>query len=247
MPEIIKSYIGVGKAHVRPFGSVGKFRPVGNVSVISLKHQVDSQRQPDYQRSGGGTAVRVDRIQQIDCEMTWLTFSPENWALATSGTQATVVAGATAVGAEEVVKGYKDSTVRLAHPPLAIASVKNSAGATTYTPETHYQKTDGGLYFPVGSSIVEAADLKVTYSWPEYTKIEGATGTAAELEMFFEGLNEADDDKPMLVDIWRLSMPSAEQIALIGTQLGEMQFSAECLKDPSKGSGVSSYYRARVV
>lgn len=241
MAEIIKSYIGVGKVHARPFGTTGKFRHVGNVSGLPLKHSVDVQRQPDFTRSGGGTAVRVERIQQIECAMTWLTFSPENWAIAMAGTAATVPLGSVL---DEVIKGYKGATVPLAHPPSAITAVTNSAATTTYVAGTDYELSGAGLYFPDASTIVEAADLKVDYNYGAYTRLEAAMGTATELEMLFEGLNEADSDKAVIVNLWRVSVPSAEELQLIGTTLGEMKFAAELLKDGSKGTGVSAYYRA---
>lgn len=244
MAEIVKSYIGVGKVHARVFGTTGKFRHVGNVSVLNLKHTLDSQKQRDYTRSGGGTAVRVDRVEAIEAEMTWLTFTKENWALATAGIAVDV---ALASILDEVINGYKGATVPLAHPPSAITAVTNSAGTTTYAAGTDYEMTAGGLYFPDASTIVEAADLKVDYDHPAYTRLEGAMGASSELELWYEGLNEADSDKPMLVNLWRMSVPSAEEIALIGLTLGEMKFGGELLKDASKGVGVSAFYRALMV
>lgn len=244
MPGIDKSYIGVGKLHARPFGTTGKFREIGNVSAADITHELNSQRQPDYQRSGGGTLIRYDRITSVALALTMLTFSAENWALATAGTSSVV---ATATVVDEVVKGYKDSTVKLLHPPASITAVTNSAATTTYAAGTDYVMAGVGLYFPAGSTITEAADLKVDYTSAPYTRIEGAMGVATELEMFFDGLNEVDEDKPFLVDLWRVSLPNADQISLIGQELGEFQFSAELLKDSSKGSGVSAFYRARQV
>lgn len=239
--DIIKSYIGVGRVHARPFGSTGKFRHVGNVSGLPLKHKVDVQRQADFTRSGGGTAVRVERIQQIECGMTWLTFSPENWAIAMAGVAATVALGSVV---DEVIKGYKGTTVPLAHPPSVITEVTNAAATVTYAAGTDYELSGAGLYFPDGSTIVEAADLKVSYDHGAYTRLEAAMGTATELELLFEGLNEADSDKAVIVNLWRVSLPSAEELQLIGEKLGEMKFAGELLKDPTKGTGVSAYYRA---
>lgn len=240
MAEIIKSYIGVGKVHARPYGTTGKFRHVGNVSGLPIKHSVDVQRQPDFTRSGGGTAVRVERIEQIECAMTWLTFSPENWAIALAGVAATVPLASIT---DEVIKGFKGATMPLAHPPSAITAVTNSAATTTYAAGTDYVMSGAGLYFPDGSTIVDDGALKVDYDHAAYTRLEAAMGAATELELLFEGLNEADSDKPVIVNLWRVSVPSAEEVQLIGTTLGEMKFGAELLKDPAKGTGVSAYYR----
>lgn len=244
MAEIVKSYIGIGKLHARLFGTTGKFREIGNCSAADIKQNNDTKKQPDFQRSGGGTLIRYDRISSVDLAMTMLTFSPENWALATAGT-ATAVTGATYT--DELVKGYKDSTVRLAHPPATITSVRHVSNTPVYVAGSDYVIAGVGLFFPAGSTITDAADVKVTYAGAAYTRIEGAMGVATELEMFFDGLNEVDSDKPFLVDLWRVSLPNADQISLIGQELGEFKFSAELLKDSTKGAGVSAFYRARQV
>ena len=69
-----------------------------------------------------------------------------------------------------------------------------------------------------------------------------ASGTV--LELLFEGLNEADSNKPVIVNIWKADVPSADQVQLIGDDLGKFDFKAECLKDSTKGAGASAFYRA---
>lgn len=241
--SIVKSYIGIGKVQARIFGSTGAFRHVGNVGKADLGHKLDVKEQPDYTRSGGGTLIRYERIQSIDLAMTWLTFTPANWALALAGLLVTVEE---ADILDEVVKGYKGGTVRLAHPPASVAAVTNSAGTTTYAPGIDYELSGAGLAFPSESTIVEAADLKVDYHHDEYSRIEGGMKTSTLLEIFIEGLNEVDSDKAVLIDLWKVSMPSAAVISLIGTDLGKFDFAASLLKDTTKGTGVSAYYRARL-
>lgn len=242
--ELGKSYLGIARVHARLFGSTGKFRFVGNVSALTPSHKLDVQKQRDYTRLGGGTAVRVARIESVELSMTWLTFSPENMALAVAGDAATVSA---ATITDEVIKGYKGATVQLEHPPASITTVKNSAGTTTYDEGDDYEMTASGVGFPPGSSITDAADLKVTYEHDDYVNVEAATQTNTELEMLVEGLNDADSGNAVLANLWRASLPAADELALISDKLGELKFSAELLKDPTKGSGVSAFYRIRQV
>jgi hypothetical protein len=242
--ELNRSYLGVGKVHARAYGTVLGFRHVGNVGQCDLKHQLDIKKQPDFTRPGGGTAAQVERIQEIRMAMQWLSFSPKNLALACSGALSSVV-GATV--SEEVVKGYKGMTMPLAHPPLAITTVTNVGGSITYAAATDYEKSAAGLFFPDASTIVEAADLEVTYTHDDYSNIEALMQTGVELELLIEGLNEADSNKPAIVQTWRARFSPAETVALIGQDFGSLAFAPELLKDPTKGSGVSAYYRARTV
>ena len=87
----------------------------------------------------------------------------------------------------------------------------------------------------------------MTDTFAEHSRGEAGTPTSTSLEAMFEGLNEAESSAPMLIDIWRLTIPSADELALIGDNLGELKFQAEVLKDTTKGAGVSACWRARKV
>lgn len=235
-----KAFIGIGKVHVRLAGSTGARRYIGNVSVLKFKHTLDVKRSADYTRPGGGTLKKIERLKQVDAEITMLDFNSANLALAVAGT-ATAVVGGTVT--DEIVKSYKDSTLRLAYPPSAITTVKNSGGSTTYVAGTDYDITASGLYIRPGTAIVDAVDLKVTYTYGAHDRIEAATGTSSIMEVLFEGLNDAEGDVPTITDIWRMQFPSAAELDLIGDNLGELKFTAELLKDSTKGPGLSAFYR----
>lgn len=312
MPESInQSYVGIGKFHVRLAGTTGPFRHVGNCSKLTFKQKLNEMRQKDYTRAGGGTLKKVSRIDQVEADITMLSFNSANLALALAGTATAVLAGTVA---GEVVKGYKGSMVRLANPPAAIttvigagAVVTGSIAATTltvsavtsgavvvgqtiagsgvtaattitalgtgtggvgtytvsatqtvastgitatgptYVAGTGYEMSPGGLYIPDGSTIVDAANLLVTYTYPAYNRIEAATATTSILEAVFEGLNEGEGNTPCLVDVWRLSMPPAADWALIGDNMADLTFAAEVMKDSTKGAGLSAYFRVQQV
>jgi len=251
MSEVVtKSYVGIGRVWVRPFGvtvpSVPARRHVGNVSGLVLRHTLDIQRQPDFTRPGGGTAIRRGRVQAVEASMTWLHFSPENWAVAMAATLHDVAAG---TGVVEVVKAHRGSISELANLPTSITSVTDGATPTpvTFTAGDDYELSAAGVYIPTGSAIPDGSDITVTYSHAAQKRLEGSMGTATVLDVLFEGLNDADTQKPVVLNLWRMSVPPAEELNLIGLELGEMQLSAELLKDPSKGANVSAFYRARML
>lgn len=128
-----------------------------------------------------------------------------------------------------------------------VPSTAITATGPTYAAGVDYVLSVGGLDVPDTSTIVDAADLKVTYTYPKYDRIEAATKTATVMEVVFEGLNEAESNTPAVVDVWRMSIPAANELSLIGDDMGELKFSAEVLKDSTKGVGVSAYFRAQKV
>lgn len=241
-----KSYVGVGRVWVRPYGTAGARRHVGNVSALTLRHVLDVQRQPDYQARGGGTAVRLERVEAVESSMTWLHFSPENWAIAMAATLHQVTGGTVT---NEVVTVHPGSLTPLANLPTAITSVTENTEVTpdTYAPGTDYQLSAAGLYIPTGSTLTAAQQVRVTYTHAAQVRLEGSMGTATLLEVLFEGLNDADNGKPMVVELWRMTVPPAEELNLIGLELGEQALNAELLKDPLRGAGASAFYRARIV
>lgn len=249
MALITKSYIGVAKVHVRPYAALSAWRFLGNVSQLNLSSEIETLRERDYTRLGGGTAKRVDRVSQVNAAMTWHNLNGDNLGLALAATVTDVVAGSVTV-AEEVA-GFKGAVVRLAKPPSNINLVTNMAGTTTYLAGRDYELSAAGLFIPDASTVVNptgptfAPNLKVTYDHEAYTNIEAATKALTEIELLFEGLNEAENGKPAIVDLWRMALPPANELALIGAELGKLEFSAELLKDPRRASNESPFYRAQ--
>jgi hypothetical protein len=238
MPDIQKSYIGVGKVLARAFGSTGRFRFVGNCSAATISHELDTKKQRDYTRAGGGTLSRIDRIDSVNANFTLLSFNPDNWALAVAGVATAVATGA--VAAENIV-GYKDTTVPLAFPPSAVASV----GALVQGVD--WEMSPSGIYFPPGSAAVDGTTYAVAYTRAAHTRIEAVQNAGSEMELLVEGLNEADSNKAALINIWRWLAPAADELQLIGDDFGSLPFSGEALKDASKGAGLSQFYRALIV
>lgn len=105
-----------------------------------------------------------------------------------------------------------------------------------------------GIFLLDGAvDLTNGNPLYVSYTYGAYAAIEALTTRAAELELLFGGLNEADSGKPVPVNIWRCSQGVTSSLALLGSSFGSLQVSGSVLQDPTKtGTGVSKYYRARV-
>ena len=244
MAEATELYIGVGKVHVRPYGVAGALRFVDNAPEAKFTTQINDKPKKDYTRLGGGNLKKVSRIESVNFALTLDSFSSSNLALALAATTAPVAAGSVT---NEVIRGYRGSTVALAKIPSEITSVTNAAGTTTYTPGTDYVMSTAGLYFPETSTITEAADLQVDYDHAAGTVLEAAVKTATEVYMLIEGLNEATSGAAVVIEVWRLSVPPADEWSLIGDEFGQLKFAAEVLKDNTRPPNESPFYRVRKV
>lgn len=239
-----ESYLGVGKVWARRYGSTEAMRHVGNVSKLSIKQKLKTIDIKDYTKPGGGTRNKIERIDSVTVAMTWLEFMTENLVLACGGTSTNVPS---ATVATEPITFVKGGLIRLAHPITSVTEVKT--GSTSFTEGTDYMVSPGGLFIPEDSTVA-AGPGTVTYEHPTYDQVEAATKMSTELEMFFEGLNEADSDTPVLAELWRVHMPPVDELALLtgSDNPAEMSFSSDLLRDASKtAANASQFYRVRKV
>ena len=159
----------------------------------------------------------------------------------------------TAVGNYTVVAG--GIQVDAAAPDVPDDSVfwVNYTYATQGTPigaAGNYEVRPAGIYvLPDAVDLADDDDVKLSYDYGSYAVIEALTTKAKELELLFEGLNEADDGNPCIVEIWRASQGVASAIGLMADKgFASLPVTGAVLKDDTKtGAGVSKYYRVSKV
>jgi len=242
--EIYKPAMMAGKVYARPYGSAAARVPVGNCLELVLSHEEDVIRQPDMTAPGGGTYAKVSRISQVNVAMKLADWNPVNFARSTFGTAGTVAAGNVVDAPYECVLG---GLIRLPHPQPSTVVVK--VGVDTIDAEGNYEVRAGGIYIPEEpADLLAGDDLLISYAYPEHVNVEALTTVAPELELFFEGLNEAQSGKPYLIDIWRVGSGIVQQLGLIQSEFGTLDVNGEVISDPLKtGVGISKYYRAQMV
>lgn len=237
-------YLGSGQIYAREAGAAAGLMAIGNTSKLEFKVNEDKQKLKDYTKPGGGTYASVSRIESVTAEFTVHDLNKTNVARALFGSEA-IVAGAAVV--DEVAVGYKGGITKLNHPNPTAVVVTNAGATTTYVANVDYEVKAGGILILDAGAITEAQSLRVDYTFATYSKVEALTSGAKTLELFFEGLNEANDGKPVLIDVYRLQLSPAKALALLGDDFAELEMEGEVLKDASKtGAGISQYFRARL-
>lgn len=238
-------YLGSGKIYARIAGAAAGLLPLGNASDLSLSVKDEKKTMKDFTKPGGGTYASVIRIDTVTCKMKLFDLNKTNVARAVFGTEAAMTGAAVL---DEVVTAYKGALVPLAHPGPSAVVVTNSAATTTYVQGVDYEVSGGGIVIIDTGAILDAQALKVDYTFATYNKVEGMTSGAVTLELHFEGLNEANSGKPVILDIWRAQLSPTKALDLLGDKFSELDVEAEVLKDPSKtGAGVSQYFRVKMV
>lgn len=124
---------------------------------------------------------------------------------------------------------------------------------TTGTPVSaagNYEVRPAGIFILAEAvDLADDAEILVDYEYADYAIIEALTSKPKELELIFEGMNEADSGKPVVVNIWRASQGVASSLALLQEKgFVTQKVTGSIMQDPTKtGEGISKYYRWRKV
>lgn len=231
----------VGQVYARLYGSTDAPMPIGNVLGMELTQKEDVEKQPDMTQLGGGTHAEMRRVSEIDVKMTLADLNVTNLARAALGTVSGVEGGTVTAEAHTAKLG---GLIRLAH--IAPTAVVVHKGATTVPAAGNYEVRAAGVYvLPEAEDLLADDAVTIDYAYGSYAVIEAITKKAAELELTLEGLNEADDGRPCVVEIWRASQGVAAAIALLAEKgFATLEVTGAVLKDPSKtGADTSKYYR----
>lgn len=242
-------YLGSGKIKMREVGAAAPFVEIGNCSALTLGATIDTKSVKNFQRPGGGTAAKVDRVSAATCALTAYEIDGANLARASNGAMTSVAAG-TVTG--EALLAYKGGTTPLEKPPTSITSIVPHGGGTAYAAGTDYVITPGGIYVPSTSAIPDPTgttpNIDVTYANGKQQVVEALVNSGKEYELLFEGLNEAESDKPVIVHVYRVKFAPTQAINWLGDDFASLEINGEALADANKtGAGVSQYWKATIV
>lgn len=87
--------------------------------------------------------------------------------------------------------------------------------------------------------------VTVTYDHEEQYAVEALTEPLKEVPVRFEGLNTADENMPVVIEVWKFSTDPLKELSLISDNFGQMAVEGSVLADNSKGTGLSKYFKVR--
>lgn len=112
--------------------------------------------------------------------------------------------------------------------------------------DTDFQVKPEGILI-LGGSIPDGAPIKVSYSYAAYSAVEALTAGGQIYELSFGGLNEANSNSPVILDIYRLRISAASALGFISDDFASLEVTGKVLMDSTKtGTGVSKYFRVQM-
>lgn len=233
-----KSFIGKGVVYKDGID-------IGNVSKLTLGVEQDKITLPNYRTGGGGNYNSVDRITSVTVAMTLHDFSAENLAAALFGASSAVTSATVtdeSISAPASLTGDPLVETAAVIDTAASVTVTSDPVGTTYTDGTDYTVTAAGIKILASGSISASEPLLISYTKKAVDVVEGITTSGVEVALTFVGLNEAQSNAPVVVNIHRVKFSAASEVSLIGDEFGALELTGEALADTTiTGAGLSQY------
>jgi hypothetical protein len=228
--------------------------PVGNVSDLKIAVATTVVEHKESQTGQRGIDLRLTTETKATLSMTMENFNAANLAVALRGTKSTI-AGATVTGA--TAKAIPGSVAPLDHIMVSAVTVKQ--GATTLTayvddatPWDYKLNADAGSIMLNGDSATYDAlvaatattvcTLTVDYTYAAQYTVDALTTGAQEKYLRFEGLNTADTNAPVVIEVFKFSVDPLKELAMISDTVQQFVLEGNVLADQLRTTG-SKYFR----
>jgi hypothetical protein len=220
-------------------GKGSNFINVGNVSDLKIAVATTTLEHKESSTGSRGIDLRLTTEIKSTLSMVMESFNPVNLAMALRG-QNISKAGASVTAEAHVFTNSMIST--LAHIGVSAVVVKKAAAVlVAYTTGMADGAWDYKLNAQAGSiqwaktpntALLIATDaLTVDYAYAAQNVVGALTEAAGEKFLRFEGLNTADGNKPVIVEVFRLASDPLKELALISATVQQYTLDGTILYD----------------
>lgn len=238
-----KVYKGVGVVHAKRLGIPdAPLRDLGDVETLKFANRSNQMAWKQHRRPGGGNLATQDNLDGVTLDVQMQEWEPENLAMVLQGL--IVDLPPETVTGEAILLQPGSLTMTEFPGPKSITLTKTSD--STPIALSAVNVSAAGLSVPKDSAIITApTPATIAYTSTQSTRIEPLVEAGAEYKLVFDGLNEAENGRPVIVEVWRWKAPPAEELALIdGENPGKLLSKGEVLADPTRPVGESPFWRA---
>lgn len=227
--------------------------PLGNVPNLEITVDVSVEEHNESQSGQRGTDMRKEKDTKVGIKMTCQNFVRDVMAMFLRGTVTLIAAGEVTTGALVCRLGKI-----MPLPHIKISDVVLKKGTTALvayvdddTPYDYAVNADAGsIRFaatPATSGLVDDDDLTIAYDYAAQAQVDSLTTGAVARFLRFEGLNTADENRPVIVEAFRCQFDPAKVLSLISDELAQsFELEGSILADLSRTSG-SKYFRERML
>lgn len=235
-------FSGQGKIYVGDrdtAGNVTVFRDVGNVPALRLTLETDTLEHKESRTGQRLVDLRLTREKRARVTMTLEDFSKANLMMLLYGTSSTV-AGA-AVTNESLPSGLAaGDIVSLAHPLIASTPTPTIVDSTG-SPLTLVAGSDYSIDYATGMvTIIDPTGFvqpfKANYTFESEDIVPFFKQPVKERFLRFGGLNTANSDKHVSVELYRVVFDPVGNLDLINDELAQFEIEGSALYDETRDS-----------
>ncbi|MCM2480203.1 hypothetical protein [Serpentinimonas maccroryi] len=220
-----------------PNGNPLGLRWVGNVPNLSVRLSVET-----FEHKEATSGLRLNDVQMItglsgELACTLEALNPDNLELALYGVTESVTAGT--VAAETLPAGIVAGETRLlAHQFVSAVAVLDANAQTLPAANYSVHAGPGSISFnDLSTGGPYTQPFSVAYAHAPARRVGMFRSAAPEVWLRFDGINTADRNRPVLLDLYRVAINPLEELSLISDELLRMDLSGRVLADATKPLG----------
>lgn len=239
---------GKGKVYAAKVtnGVPGAFRWVSDCNQLQLQGQIQTE---DIYESYTGLNLLADRIQKqpvMNLNMTLREWVTDNIAWGFWGASATIATG-NATGEALPAALVNGDVARLKYPQVSSVQITDSASATlTEGTDFKVNAAYGSIEF-ISDLSGYTQPFSANYSYNGGDNVTMFTAMSPIRWVRFEGLNIADSNTPVLVELYRVQTDPLSQADFLGTSAADLQMKGAALYDATKDGNADLGQFGRII
>ncbi len=237
------SYIGKGKVYLAKRDD-NKLRYVGNCDKVELSISEETKELKDFANSGGGVVNSVSRVDKLEIALNLYDYSPSNLAMSLYGEASSIEPGK--IVAEEHL-AFRSHLVQLQRSHIKHVIVKNTKSDITYQQGVDFDVVNSGILILESSKIKDGDKISIDYEYAGSDVIHALINSGHEYHLVFDGLNEAQSGKKVVLDLYRVKFTPSSSLSLIGDDFASLELKGTALVDSAQtGIGMSRYFKVEM-
>lgn len=219
-------------------GNPGVFRDVGNVPSLSVTLETDVLEHKESRTGNRLTDLRLVRERTANVSMTLESFNTKNLMMLLYGTTVAGSTGAITNEASPAALAVGD-IVALGSPHVTSVAVNTYTGGTAWVLDTDYS-LDASAGMITILSVSKGTRIEVDYTPAATTVVPIFKDIQKERYVRFVGLNTANSNKAVTVELYRVAFDPASTIDLINDELAQFELTGSILYDSGRDTGGQS-------
>lgn len=237
------SYIGKGKVFLARRGD-NRLRFVGNSDKVELSFTEETKELKDFTQAGGGIANSLSRIDKVEVALNLFDYSPENLSLAVFG-EANIRAAGNVTNEPHTL--FKNNLTRFQNSHISNVVVTDDVSNIVYQQGIDYEILNSGIFVLATGSILDNTAVTVDYQYGATNVIQALVNSGNEYRFVFDGLNEAQSGKKVVLDVHRVKFTPAATLSFLGDEFGSIEMTGTALSDNTKtGAGISRFFKVEM-